>query len=620
MSTYNCLLWSNSGFNSINIPDSPALLMGMTHATLPVLDLNQERFLSSVRVRASWDAVKNADYCKVGDFYYYVDSVAMDSGDVAFLSLVPDFVTSAGGPATLNYLDGVTSRVHVSDDTYGKYCEDDPYMAPNYKLEVNAEYFDFSSRDNYTFVETTLNLITMGQHYGTNYSEAITAKNSDDDSYYVTYPKTYPIGPNEASNTDYFVDFPPSESGATALDSPKGMAVYRLDPLLGSYETVCNGIQHARDLGVEQSISGQYTVPAVFVQISSNDVSKMVSLTGKTGTLSADDTPFEYATVKNKRVLYGSYTPYVLATAAGNTLKVNAEDIYDGSHTYPTVRYYADPRRTGKPYYRFETLNGLSASTLDFFRNAVGGAEWRSVPMVFTQKSGGAIDTMNFAASMMQHQQAINQAAETYAAQMEQAIAGSLLSIGGSGAGLSAANPNASSVAPPSSLSVFGSGAGAVGAGIGVAGGVLNAAYSAENLSRNYNQYRAKMALQKAIETQSFLANQNAVSPTVNFTAHPDLFNEITHNGCVVYRTVYSAADITRIDKILTMYGYKHCKPLAATDFTNRTYFNYVEANVSVANLPRWWADGVAAQISNGVRVWHVKPNSSYYTNNPVTA
>ena len=65
MSTYNCLLWSNSGFNSINIPDSPTLLMGMTHATLPVLDLNQERFLSSVRVRASWDTVKNADYCKV---------------------------------------------------------------------------------------------------------------------------------------------------------------------------------------------------------------------------------------------------------------------------------------------------------------------------------------------------------------------------------------------------------------------------------------------------------------------------------------------------------------------------------------------------------------------------
>lgn len=589
----------------------------MTHATLPVLDLNQERFLSSVRVRASWDTVKNADYCKVGDFYYYVDSVAMDSGDVAFLSLVPDFVTSAGGPATLNYLDGVTSRVHVSDDTFGKYCEDDPYMAPNYKLEVDSDYFDFSSRDNYTFVESTLNLILMGQHYDTNYSDAITAVNGSDTSYYVTYPKTYPIE-GENANTEYSVQFP-AGGGPTALDSPEGQAIYYLDPSLTSFDTVMKGIQHARCLGVEDSISGQYTVPAVFVQLASSTASKQVSLTGKTGILTASDTPFEYATVKNKRVLYGSYTPYILATAAGNTMKVNAEDIYDGN-TAPKIRYYADPRRTGKPYYRFDSLNGLSSSTLDFFRNAVGGAEWRSVPMTFTQKSGSAIDTMNFAASMMQHQQAINQAAETYAAQMEQAIAGSLLSIGGSGAGLSASNPNASSVAPPSSVSAFGSGAGAVGAGIGVASGVLNAAYSAENLSRNYNQYRAKMALQKAIETQSFLANQNVVSPTVNFTAHPDLFNEITHNGCVVYRTVYSAADIARIDKILTMYGYKHCKPLAATDFTNRTYFNYVEANVSVANLPRWWADGIAAQISNGVRVWHVKPNSSYYTNNPVTA
>ena len=582
--------------------------MGMTHATLPVLDLNQERFLSSVRVRASWDTVKNADYCKVGDFYYYVDSVSMDSGDVAFLSLVPDFVTSAGGPGALNYLDGVTSRVHVTDDTYGKYCEDDPYMAPNYKLEVDVEYFDFSSRDNYTFVETTLNLSIMGDQYGADYSEAVTAVNSVNNSYYVTYPKTIPIGPNETSNTDYFVDFPPSASGATALDSPRGMAVYRLDPSLSSYETICNGIQHARDLGIEDSISGQYTVPAVFVQLASPTASRMMSLTGKTGVLSADDVPFEYATVKNKRVLYGSYTPYVLATASGNTLKVNAEDIYDGSHTYPTVRYYADPRRTGKPYYRFESLNGLSSSTLDFFRNAVGGAEWRSVPMVFTQKSGGAIDTMNFAASMMQHQQAIDQAKANYNAQIEQGVASGLLGMGSSGASLAGTDPSKVSSA------------GAVGTGINIAGNVLQAAYNVENAGRNYDQYKAKMALQKAIETQAFLANQNVVAPTVNFTAHPDLFNEITHNGCVVYRTVYNSADITRIDKILTMYGYKHCKPLAATDFTNRTYFNYVEANVSVANLPGWWANGVAAQISNGVRVWHVKPNSSYYTNNPVRA
>ena len=579
--------------------------MGMTHATLPVLDLNQERFLSSVRVRASWDTVKNADYCKIGDFYYYVDNVMMDSGDVASLSLVPDFVTSAGGPATLNYLDGVTSRVHVTDDTYGKYCEDDPYMAPNYKLEVDSDYFDFSSRDNYTFVETTLNLITMGQHYDTNYSEAITAVNGSDTSYYVTYPKTYPIE-GENSNTEYSVQFP-AGGGPTALDSPEGQAIYYINPSLASFDTVMKGIQHARCLGVEDSISGQYTVPAVFVQLASSTASKQVALTGKTGILTANDTPFEYATVKNKRVLYGSYTPYILATAAGNTMKVNAEDIYDGN-TAPKIRYYADPRRTGKPYYRFDTLNGLSSSTLDFFRNAVGGAEWRSVPMTFTQKSGGAIDTMNFAASMMQHQQAMDQAKANYDAQIEQGIAGGLLGLGSSGASLASTDPSKVSSA------------GAVGTGINIAGNVLQAAYNVENAGRNYNQYKAKMALQKAIETQSFLANQNAVSPTVNFTAHPDLFNEITHNGCVVYRTVYSAADIARIDKILTMYGYKHCKPLAATDFTNRTYFNYVEANVSVANLPRWWADGIAAQISNGVRVWHVKPNSSYYTNNPVTA
>ena len=75
-----------------------------------------------------------------------------------------------------------------------------------------------------------------------------------------------------------------------------------------------------------------------------------------------------------------------------------------------------------------------------------------------------------------------------------------------------------------------------------------------------------------------------------------------------------------RIDKLLTMYGYKKTKALEATDFSNRQYFNYVEAAVSVGNLPRWWADGISAQLANGVRIWHVKPNSSYYANNPVAS
>ena len=595
--------------------------MGMTHTTLPVLDLNQERFLSSVRVRASWNTVKNADYCKVGDFYYYVDNVTMDSGDVALLSLVPDFVTSAGGPATLNYLDGVTSRVHVTDDTYGKYCEDDPYMAPNYKLEMDVDYFDFSSRTSYTFVETTLNLTRMGEQYQAGASDAITATNAADTSYYVTYPKSEALP--STSFTDYYTQFPPASGTGTALDVVKGSAVYMIDPSISDYQVTCDGIQHARALGIEDSISGQYTVPAVFVGFASDqpDLCVRKTLIGKTGVLTANDTPFEYATVKNKRVLYGSYTPYVLATAAGNVMKANAEDIYDasGSPSYPTIRYYADPRRTGKPYYRFEKLNNLSSSTLDFFRNAVGGAEWRSVPMVFTQKSGSAIDMMNFNASMMLSSQAATQAAETYKAQREQSIAGGLLGLVSGSVGVGS-NSTQMGVANSGTIDMFGKSINAGGASFaaGFAGNALQSAYNLENAGRNYNQYRQKMALQRAVETQSFLANQNVVAPTINFTPHPDLFNEITHNGCVVYRTVYSSADITRIDKILTMYGYKHCKPLVATDFSNRTYFNYVEANVSVANLPRWWADGVAAQISNGVRVWHVKPDPTYYTNNPV--
>ena len=157
MANYDVRVWSNTGFNSINIPDSPSLLDSLPSATYPALDLLQNRFLTSIRIRATFDQVKNADFCKLGDFYYFVDGVTMTSGDVAVLGLIPDFITSAGGVGSLSILDGVTSRVHVTDDTYGKYTEPDPLTAPSEALKVVVDDSSvmFAGTENQTVVELT---------------------------------------------------------------------------------------------------------------------------------------------------------------------------------------------------------------------------------------------------------------------------------------------------------------------------------------------------------------------------------------------------------------------------------------------------------------------------------
>ena len=74
--------------------------------------------------------------------------------------------------------------------------------------------------------------------------------------------------------------------------------------------------------------------------------------------------------------------------------------------------------------------------------------------------------------------------------------------------------------------------------------------------------------------------------------------------------------DIQKLDKILTMYGYKDTKVLESSDFTGRAKFNYVKANgVQIGgNLPKWLRDAVAAQLSAGVRIWHQLPDIAAYT------
>ena len=63
------------------------------------------------------------------------------------------------------------------------------------------------------------------------------------------------------------------------------------------------------------------------------------------------------------------------------------------------------------------------------------------------------------------------------------------------------------------------------------------------------------------------------------------------------------------------MYGYRYTKFVEASDFSTRAKFNYVQASgVSVTGLPKWFADGVAEQLMGGVRVWHVLPDVSAYT------
>ena len=638
MANYDVRVWSNTGFNSINIPDSPNLLDSMPSATYPALDLLQNRFLTSIRIRATFEQVKNADFCRLGDFYYFIDGVTMTSGDVAVLGLIPDFITSAGGAGSLTILDGVTSRVHVTDDTYGKYTEPDPLTVPSEALKVVVDDTSvmFAGTENQTVVDSALNLIRMGQMYDEDEAIYGDAQNTgalvamtNDEATSVTFPTVIQNG----SGTTYYIN---GGVGGSNAELPPEKTASPIRTYDATNATVKKGIQAARALGVEGAVSDIYNLPRALVTAGVNPATGATD--GVAGNIVPKTTsiPFAYATVKNKRVLYGENTPFGLLSGNGSKAEFNAERIYDGSSTHPTVLVVADPRVDGKPYFRFQTLDGVTAggsNLKDFFRNCISGRDWYKTPVIYREKSGRWLDTIKFYSNRAVSDYSYEQGARNMQIQQASATVDSALAVGSvvgnvaGSLGAPATGANGEMTGTPSSSLSFTSGVSGnafvnVGKAIGDTLTKVKELMGDESNPMGYAKdrsiYKHAYNLQKGTELLQYYTANRCWAPTVEFPMQADLFNDIMGCGAVVYRYEYKDSDLAKIDKLLTMYGYKYSKPLEASDFSNRTYFNYVEGSITVGNLPRWWADGIAAQVGTGVRVWHVKPNPSYYTNNPV--
>lgn len=132
-------LYYDTGFNSINVPDSEATLVRSSGdiRTFSTMDILQRYFLSKITIRAFEDDVINADYLKIYDenneskyAFYSINGYTMTSGDVVDLAVVMDPLLCCGGIENIDFSDGMTRRHHVSIDPYGYYQEDDPLLIP----------------------------------------------------------------------------------------------------------------------------------------------------------------------------------------------------------------------------------------------------------------------------------------------------------------------------------------------------------------------------------------------------------------------------------------------------------------------------------------------------------
>ena len=602
MAEYKVTLFLNSGFNAVNIPDSVATLnASAAHVEVDPVEILQNRFLAKVRINAEWGTVKDCDYCKIGNFYYSVSSVNMLSESTAELSLNPDFILSAGGTkegnATFQILDGVTERQTVSEDNFGEYTDDDPLTTPQRPLRLFTAWLTDTSRPGfYTYISTTLDLRKQGQNKeGVTYTDQETGKSA-------TVPKTYQIDNSQVTKIGF--------AGAIEGDITDGTKYYiRDDGSNPKDEAIESGIAQARVLGIENSIIDQWSVPKIYVDNAhTGDPYSPASVIGAAGSF---DVPFPFEwneTVKNKRLEYGEYCKYGIITTSGNSMEAAPEVLKAGNDTAPKVEWRADPRPEGKPYFRFHSMNGDT----EFWRNCIAGSKWQKVPLVYQGQSGTALTRLNFDNDRAMKKQLKSQFMNDNEIDRFQ---NALNVIPNAFSGM--LNGMASGAAVGGT---FGAPVGtAIGGGLGLASGVSNSIFTNARLENDRDYYKANYALEKKNELSQLYQDTTVYTPTVNFPYESDIIRDVKGNGVLVYRYEYDPYDADRIDKLLTMYGYKETESLTMGNFNRRKKFDYVQcSSVTVTGLPRWWNDGIGDQLRNGIRIWHVKPDPSAYENNPV--
>lgn len=636
---YDIVIFENTGFDSVNIPYRKTTIMNVAddHIVVENLGILQQRFLSYVDVPVIWEKVNAADYCIIYrhgstytseySFCYFVTNVSMLNTTTARLTLVPDFFTSVGDGGAyelqqsnpkLVIVDGIITRstralYDVSVDK--KRLEDDPYTNPAFSMEVEEDWHSIeSSNDSYTvYIESTIQIPDTASNTS---AEEATTPGGDS----VVYPVPTYAALNDVCH--YTI-----AGGDKGIES-SGTNIFRLGAGYTAQSSILKGIAKMRGMGVESAIIHQWIVNDRWLTVNGGDNSSLVdTMHGKSGNVASslsiiqDSHGDEIAEAIN----YCSLCKWGIMSASGDSMEVSPKDftLYNNSLT---VDYKADPRPDGKPYFRIRGLFFENPTDAAFFRNAIGGLPWKQVPLTFQQVSGNALNTLKYEAEKridtVGKENAVrsattgyfNTAAANDVASKGVALQGSVGMITGGVSGLASG--------------ILGGGGGNIGAIGGAIGGLGSVAdtfagtwAAQDNLMQSTTNAANSLQTQNTNIMQSFIADrikdeleygiaQNVATPTVMFPYNTETIRDFWGNGILIYHYKYKATDITRIRKILRAYGIKY------TEFANSSFFEpgnkefaYLEGAMTIGKRPRWWAEGIEAQLAKGVRIWTVKPH-----------
>lgn len=631
--SYNVTVWSNTGFNPDNIPDSPALLGAGT--SVQAIDIMQNRGLSSIKISMSWNDAKNIDVCRVGDWYYYVaelkEALASDVTKLNFIA--DDAILSVGGVANVEFIDGVTERCHLTDSSLGN--KSDPLLLPNEPLDLEVSTWNpTNGADSIVVAETTCDAPATFRRRGVFIYEQAGEKshipevNSIRDQDECVYKMPSYLGGQENKRGSVADTYSILGDGVVAYNETSEQT-----RTISLYSHIKEAVVNTLfGMGIPDAIASLVEYPETLVSLTTKTVrddqgkgdgkeidgstvesfERIVKIQGNSLLFSNAPT-YKYLanTIKNDLLHVSDYTNYGIVTASGAQAEYTVSEIRNNSMTLdeevrPQVRVVADPNPDGRPYYRFKRFHGNEGAQ-QFMINSLPGLSWKENPLVYTGKVGGDIDKFltQMNGDMAERHYFIDRMSGATDA-IKRATGHILGSANSNSSGLMydlKGGRNLSYAQYASRNSAMSASAYGVGQALG---DVVN--YTGESLMRNNELHETTMQIKA-----NYFASQIA-TPTVRAPYASEPLRKVLGNGCLVYRYKYTANDAARIDKLITMYGCMYTGQLTKSMMTSRRYFNFIKANsVSCTGHSMSVDARIAQQLSDGVRIWHVKPDKSYY-------
>lgn len=552
-------LYKNTGFNEIDRPSNPDVLENFDAVVYPSDIFDWQHFdKASIRIRTTWQLVADVDYLKL----HATDSESYDTyftvSRVTMLNVnVAELSLQLDGLLSCG---GIANCRILAGWAQRAHVSSDPVFTNTLDEPwVPSEELIIEGIQEYQRVSTAENIIvgaTIQINEATKAADEYTAGTGQIAVY---VPRVESV----------------KEGSITRMNLPViGEADKQLPNLqLFNFDndSVQEGIQSTRSLGLSDAITACYTLGnRMHAQIEYISNGEIASITGVKEDVALNNIPFLYntgTTIRNNKV-YSLYNVLrATSVCSGDAADYEMRFIYMSDSTYPTFVFFTDPAPEGAPYmqpkYYLQRENRA-------FLQCLKGMPWQNTPYSFDRRNGDLLELTTY--TRKQHQAQINAAGNI--------IGGTLGSVASFATG-------------------------DVAGGLQASGNTLQRTY---NDVQNFNNEKLRFEQQR-----------NLVVPEIAFPRDQSIQDYIG-NGFFFYRVRISNNDAVRLDNFLTQYGYAVDKKLEKSDFTNRQYFNFVQAtNVQLeVERPLRMRNLAKAEIANGVRLWHVAPNVAATTFNPI--